>query len=318
MRPLLRLLLLALLILSSRPLHAADEFLPGAKRILFLGDSITYAGQYVDQFTAFVFTQQPQRDLEIINCGLPSETVSGLSEEGHAGGKFPRPDLHERLDRVLSKVKPDLIFACYGMNDGIYLPLSDDRFKAFQDGMKKLHDKAVQAGAQIIHLTPPVFDALPIAAKVAPADKADGAHPYAGYDEVLAKYAEWLLAQRAQGWRVIDLHGPMLAAIIEARKTQPDFTFAKDGIHPNDAGHTEMARPVLATLATPAQVTAFAAFLKAPPAGYLPKVRQYGRLLTDAWLGETGHQRPGMAKGLPLPEAQAKAAPLAAELRGKN
>jgi len=33
---------------------------------------------------------------EILNLGLPSETVSGLSEPNHAGGAFPRPDLHER------------------------------------------------------------------------------------------------------------------------------------------------------------------------------------------------------------------------------
>src|SRR5688572_26755736 len=106
----------------------AAEVLPGVKRVLFLGDSITYSGQYIDDFETALRLHLPGRRIDVINCGLPSETVSGLSEEGHAGGKFPRPDLHERLDRVLAKVKPDLIFACYGMNDGIYLPLSDERF----------------------------------------------------------------------------------------------------------------------------------------------------------------------------------------------
>ena len=90
---------------------------------------------------AALIAQLPEATQEIIPLGLSSETVSGLSEEGHAGGKFPRPDLHERLDRALEKAKPQLVFACYGMNDGIYFPLSTERFKAFQDGMKKLHDK---------------------------------------------------------------------------------------------------------------------------------------------------------------------------------
>src|SRR5258708_40308174 len=90
---------------APRP-AAAGDFLHGAKRILFLGDSITYGGQYVDRFETFLFTQYPGEKFEVINCGLPSETVSGLSEEGHAGGKFPRPDLHERLGRVLEKEKP--------------------------------------------------------------------------------------------------------------------------------------------------------------------------------------------------------------------
>ena len=135
-----------------------EDFLPGAKRIVFLGDSITHSGQYVDRFEAFLFTQFPQREFLVIDCGLPSETVSGLSEEGHAGGKFPRPGLHERLDRVLAKMKPDVIFACYGMNDGIYLPFAEDRFQKFKDGIVKLRAKAATAGAHVIHLTPPVFD----------------------------------------------------------------------------------------------------------------------------------------------------------------
>jgi hypothetical protein len=41
----------------------------------------------------------------VIDAGPPSETVSGLSEEGHAGGQFPRPDLVERLTRVLAVTK---------------------------------------------------------------------------------------------------------------------------------------------------------------------------------------------------------------------
>src|ERR1044072_9164195 len=60
-------------------------------RIVFLGDSITYSGQYAELVEAYFVTRFPDRHLELLNLGLPSETVSGLSEEGHAGGKFPRP-----------------------------------------------------------------------------------------------------------------------------------------------------------------------------------------------------------------------------------
>src|SRR5882757_7566798 len=128
------LFLLALLL----PLRAADDFLPGVKRILVLGDSITYSVQYVDDLELYLFCRYPGRKFEVINVGLPSETVSGLTEDGHAGGKFPRPDLHERLDRVLAKTKPDLVLACYGMHDGIYLPLDEERYAKFRDGILKL------------------------------------------------------------------------------------------------------------------------------------------------------------------------------------
>src|SRR4051794_12308347 len=173
--------------------------LPGAQRVLILGDSITYSGQYVEIIDAYFVTRFPARRIQILNLGLPSETVSGLSEEGHADGKFPRPDLHERLDRALPKTKPDLVFACYGMNDGIYLPLDEERFAKFREGMEWLHGKASAAGAQIVHLTPPTFHKL----DARPTPGSDGKQPaslLAGYNLVLDRYAQWLLEQRSKGW----------------------------------------------------------------------------------------------------------------------
>src|SRR4029077_565474 len=129
--------------------------------------------QYIESIEAYFVTRLPGRHIEFLNLGLPSETVSGLSEDGHAGGQFPRPDLHERLGRVLEKTRPDLVIACYGMNDGIYLPLDTARFQKYKDGLQRLRDQASNASAKVIHLTPPVFDALPIKARLAPADKVD-------------------------------------------------------------------------------------------------------------------------------------------------
>lgn len=258
-----------------------------AKRIVFLGDSITHGGGYVADFSCWVAAKHP--DVEVLNLGLSSETVSGLSEEGHAGGKFPRPDLHERLDRVLKATKPDLVIACYGMNDGIYLPLDEARFKAFRDGMTRLHDAVTKTGADIIHLTPPVFD-----------------KPANNYDDVLARYGAWLLEQRANGWKVVDIHGPMKARIAELRKDDPKFTFARDGVHPNQDGHRVMALPLLAYFGGNADAANNAELHK------LVEKRQ--SLLGAAWLTATGHKRPGVAKGLPLEEAQAKAAELTKQI----
>ena len=67
------------------------------------GDSITYSGQYIEFVEAYLRLKDPALRCEFLDLGLPSETVSGLSEPGHAGGQFPRPDLHERLDRVLDE-----------------------------------------------------------------------------------------------------------------------------------------------------------------------------------------------------------------------
>jgi lysophospholipase L1-like esterase len=128
------------------------------KRIVFIGNSITYAGDYISYIDAYLSIRYPKKNYEIINLGLPSETVSGLSEPDHAHGEFPRLNLHRRLERLLNDTKPDLIFACYGMNDGIYMPLDEGRIKKFRDEISRLHNKVVTQGAEIIHLTPPIYD----------------------------------------------------------------------------------------------------------------------------------------------------------------
>ncbi len=237
------------------PVDPGASALLKAKRVVFLGDSITYSGQYIAYLETFLATRFPfvvppsggpakdssvgkerlKAELrtwpEFINLGLPSETCSGLSEDGHAGGKFPRPDLHERLQRVLDKLKPDLIVACYGMNCGIYLPLSDERFAKYQEGIRYLRAAADAAGAKVIHLTPPNYD-----------PKGGGV---AVYNSVLDRYSEWLISQRANGWTVIDIHGPMNAHLAARRKQNPKFVLAGDGVHAGTTGHWLMTQTIL-------------------------------------------------------------------------
>jgi lysophospholipase L1-like esterase len=296
---------------------SAAEFLPGVHRIVFLGDSITYAGHYVDQFETFLATRWPDREIEVIDLGLPSETVSGLSEPGHAGGKFPRPNLHERLDRVLAKSKPDLVIACYGMNDGIYEPLSEERFAKYREGVEKLRAKVMAAGAKIIYLTPPVFDSEPIKAKTDTAGKPG--KMYTGYDEVLTKYSEWLLSKRADGWRVIDLHGVMRKILDARRAAEPGFTFAKDGVHPTEAAHWIFSMELVGDLSGEDRPAAMELMNKlrdpATPRELTDAIRQRGRVLSDAWLTDVGHSRPGMKEGLPLEQAREKAKELSDTIR---
>jgi lysophospholipase L1-like esterase len=314
-RPIRFAILLALTVATA----PAAEFLPGVKRIVFLGDSITYAGHYVDQFEAYLAVRYPAREFVVIDCGLPSETVSGLSEPGHAGGKFPRPDLHERLDRVLAKTKPDLVIACYGMNCGIYAPFDGERFAAYRAGIEKLRVKVAAAGAQIIHLTPPVFDSEPIKAKTDPSGK-DPTKQFTDYDDtVLSHYAEWLLSKRDEGWRVIDIHRVMRSILDARRAADPGFAFAKDGVHPSEAAHWIFSMELVGELSgeeRPAAMRVMNRLRDPETAPELMKlIRQRGRILADAWLNETGHQRPGMKQGLPIAEAEKQAADLSQRIR---
>lgn len=281
------------------------------KRVLFLGNSITYAGGYVTDIEAYFVTHYPNQPIEFINVGLPSETVSGLSEEGHAGGRFPRPDLHERLERVLTNTKPDLVFASYGMNDGIYLPLDEGRFQKFKDGINWLHDEVVKTGTKIIHFTPPIFDEL--------------RGKNIGYAAVLDRYSDWLISQKSSaGWEVIDVHYPMKKILEAHRKIDAEFSLtgfalAEDGVHPGEVGHWIMARETLAYLGEKEVVKApdvKAAIAVMPSSEQIFKlISQRQTMMKDAWLTATGHKRPEMKVGLPLEEAKAKAAEIEKQIR---
>lgn len=141
---------------------AMEPFPKDAKRIVFLGDSITHAGHYIALVEAQLISATGNQSPELINLGLPSETCNGMSEPEHP---FPRPNVHERLDRALAKLNPDVVVACYGMNDGIYHPPSDKHFDAYSDGINKMIEKVHASGAKLILMTPPAFDALPLKKK---------------------------------------------------------------------------------------------------------------------------------------------------------
>ncbi len=289
-KPLLRILLSAFALTCSN-VQANDNFeiLKESKKLVFFGDSITYGGEYVVLFERWLTVNHPELSLEILNQGIPSETVSGLSEPGHLRHGFPRPDLHERLDRALKALDPDLIIACYGINCGIYKPFDEDRFNNYKDGLQRLKAKAEAQGAKIIFMTPPVYDKP---------------NPKFNYDDVMKAYSEWLLSKREDGWRVINLHAVMKKKLAMKRTKDPNFKYSRDGIHPGTEGHELMAQQIINFFA-----------VKAPLND--PQTNSYGRLLMflrermrvqrDAWLTEIGHKRP-MRKGKSLADADKIAA----------
>lgn len=405
-------LLVSLLTLAvALPGRAADRFyLKSGDRILFLGDSITFAGMYVQYVQAFLATRFPEAQIESVNLGLPSETVTGLSEPDHP---FPRPDVHERLDRALAKVKPTVVVMCYGMNDGIYYPFAEERFAKYRAAYRKAIVKSRAAGARVTVLTPPPFDPLPLESKVLPegAPKYSWMTPYRDYDSVLARYGKWLLTQKGPELPVVDAHGAVERALVNFRKADPGLILAGDGIHLDSTGHALMALSLLKAWGAPARVDAATidveqqrvregrvsgltvtdkevgfTWISRLPMPFDPKwdsrlelmadlsgqlnrhrlrvlnlsapryslyegdawvaevsreqlkagleltrypklstnvraaellklVQQRERLVSVAWLTDVGHKRPQTPVGLPLAEAQARAAPLTARIQ---
>lgn len=277
-----------------------------SKRVLVLGDSITHAGEYVSFIEYGLNVAYPKAKFDWINVGLPSETASGLSESVHP---FPRPCVHERLWAALDSTKPDVVFACYGINDGIYHPFSHERFQAFQKGIKRLLEVNHAAGVKTVLLTPPPFDAKAAGASVRPVMAPDFSwmNAYENYDDVMKAYSEWELTLGAPDVQVIDLHHPIADYVNSKRSVDPKFSLSGDGVHVNSLGHWIMAQTVLSELGVRA---------KQPQATdpLYKLIDERRRLREDAWLPYIGYTRDGSFKTWSIDAAERKAAGLSREI----
>lgn len=228
-------ILLATALWTASAMAAAP--LEGIQRIAFLGDSITQAGDYVTDVECWLISQGHR--VEVLDIGLSSETATALTpaeNDGHAKAHgFPRPFIGDRLERSLALTKPDMLFVCYGMNDASALPEGPDGLRRYSEAISRLREAALRAGAKrVVFCTAPVHDPVkPIAPDQNPRECN------------LVVYRDWLLSKRAEGWDVVDIHGPMRRDLDAARKTNPAFRFQPDGVHPDHSGHWVMAREIL-------------------------------------------------------------------------
>lgn len=275
--------------------------LAAGPRVAILGDSITYAGRWAALVESALRSTPAFSDAEIVNFGLGSETVSGLSEPGHAGGRFPRPCLHERLGRILDAFKPTHVLACYGMNDGIYLPLDATRQKAFEDGMTRLKSELEARGANFAVITAPLYEA----------DRPSGSPSV--YDAVLDAQAAWLVSRK--DWQVIDIRPDLRIAVAAAKRSDPKFIYAPDKVHPGRQGHDFIAASVIRQLWPLWQLPGKPAVRDERALTILGKRAD---LLKHAWLKRTGHKRPGVPDGLPFEEAEAQAGKLLEDYRAAS
>lgn len=221
-------------------------------RVVVIGDSITQAGDYVVFLETFLLTRFPDRTITVINHGLSSETAAGTSEPDHP---FPRPWIHDRFDRDVTAWKPDIVVACYGMNDGIYHPLAPERFEPYQRGILRLIDRSqTDATARIDLLTPPPYD--PYQRQVSDPDAREFGYrfPVVNYDSVLAHYAAWLRSLAGDHLLVADVNTTLAEHVEKRRADRVSFTIMPDGVHPNPTGHWLIAQTLLNAWNAPAIV----------------------------------------------------------------
>lgn len=214
------------------------------ERIVFLGDSVTAAGHFTVYVEAALRTRFPGQIYQVINSGLGSETVSGLTEDDHPG---KRPDVNNRFPAEVVAFQPTVVVACYGMNDGIYHPYLDDYFALFQLGIERLKRRVEQeTRARFMIMTPPPFDPLQVPGEDnRPWGDYGYKKPFAYYDQVLQVYSNWLIAEYDSRCPVADVHSRMNRHLNARRQSDSSFRMQMDAIHPDPTGHMIMALTLL-------------------------------------------------------------------------
>jgi lysophospholipase L1-like esterase len=284
------------------------------KRIVFLGDSITDEGTFIAYMETCLQQHAPDIPLTFINLGVSSETASGLTEADHP---FPRPCIHDRLERALQESKPDWVVLGYGMNDGIYSPFSIERFHAYQNGILSAIRMIHQNGAKAIVMTPPPFDPESINADVLlPYGQEAYSYmaPYVHYNDVVRYYSNWILTLDSTADVIVNIYDPLLQDREQKRKINPVYR-SGDGIHPNSGGHWIIAKTCLSHLfhITMEQIPDF---VDQPNQSRLFQlILQRQMLLSPAWKEHVGHTNPNKAEALPLELALRKGEEITKQIR---
>ncbi|MEG1176831.1 MAG: GDSL-type esterase/lipase family protein [Ruthenibacterium sp.] len=223
--------------------NTKDGLLPMDGTLLILGDSISDLGHYVSILNCYLAITQ-NVSLTLINAGVSSETCCGLSEPAHP---FLRPCVQSRVQSALEKTKPDWVLIGYGVNDGIYYPFSQQRFAAYQNGITSLIHAVHASGARCLVMTPLCFDASADGVITGGDDETEYSFmkPYVRYDDVLARYADWVMQEAsALADAVMDVRTPFLADLAAMRRKDSTYV-SGDGIHPSRHGHYTVAKTLL-------------------------------------------------------------------------
>lgn len=140
-------------------------------------------------------------------------------------------------------VKPTLVTVDYGMNDGRYTSGPDQTVReGYLAAQRQLAATIKAAGARQILLTTSPIDP-------------DRRKDKDAYNEALALMADGVLALGVElGVPTADIFHPMRAVQLQAKATNPAFTFIPDSVHPDAVGHLVMAYQVLRHLDAPKSV----------------------------------------------------------------
>ena len=221
-------LLLAGLVLAfwSTSGLAAETKVKKNDRIIFLGDSITQAGDQAGGFVTLVreavAKRHPDLKIEIIGAGIGGNKIG---------------DLLARLDRDVIQKKPTKVIVYIGINDVWGLPAGGGTpNKEFGSGLRRVVNQIQATGAEVVLCTASVIG-----------EKTNGSNEL---DEELDKYCE-ITRQVARDKQVVlvDLRHQFLRQLKKINPEQDvEGHLTTDGVHLNPTGNKFVAQQMLAAL----------------------------------------------------------------------
>ena len=183
--------------------------------VAFLGDSVMAQNLYTSYLEMMLINQYPELNLHFINAGFSGRHIAHLNNT-------------EVLTRDVMQYKPDIIFICFGLNDFWYSPLTTGIENSFRENYVGVLDKIYAASpqCQLILMSPTCVDPMTKMANLK------------GYNNALttARNVVGFLAVKYT-LSFIDLFSLSQAQVVVQQKITPNFSFYKDGLHPNEYGH---------------------------------------------------------------------------------
>jgi lysophospholipase L1-like esterase len=199
---------------------AAQQALRPGDRVAICGDSITEQKIYSVDIEDYLLICKPQPRLQVTQFGWSGETSWGFAA---------------RMENDVLPFKPTVATIFYGMNDGGYAMLSDERARHFQQATTRIVQTFKKTGVRFIVLgSPGAVDTYTFRSGDQPAI----------YNKTLGQLAEMAEAiAKKEHVRFVDVHSEMMR-VMAAAKAKYGHTYAfagPDGVHPRPNGHLVMA-----------------------------------------------------------------------------
>jgi len=180
-------------------------------------------------------TEQKIYSVFIEDYLLMCQPTTGLSALQFGSGGAAAYVLGARTPDDLALFHPNVVTMLYGMNDGQYKPLDDERSAGFRKGTLDSINAVKKIGARAILVSSPTC----ICVKGQTAEQVMYNHTLGAFGDMAKQIAH------DQGVAFTDLHGVMASVIDKGVAADPNYNLGPDGVHQAPAGHLIMAYAIL-------------------------------------------------------------------------